>query len=146
MKRILSIAALIAGAVALAGCGGSSNTSATAGGTATGAHQAHVSATFRARIHSFEASLQSSVQAFQSGNLSKAAKSAFLVTKCSGMAAQLESVAKTPADKEAVFHLRQACTLMSKASNAGVSGHMAKAKQYARASLMQARIAGRISG
>jgi hypothetical protein len=70
-KAILGVGALLAVALALAGCGGSGNTSGTTGGT-SGVHHAKGAGNFRASVQGFEAKLQTSVRAFQSGSLTKA--------------------------------------------------------------------------
>lgn len=145
MTRTILMVASLAGALVLAGCGGSTNATGTGGGVA-GAHHTQAAGSFRANVHGFEARLQSSVQAFQSGNLSKAASGAGLLTSCSSSVGKLGDEATTSGQKVAVSHLRIACSDMSKASNAGMSGNMTKAKQFARQALKQAQIAARLSG
>ena len=148
-KAILSGVALLAAAIALAGCGGSGNgnASGTTGGVA-GAHHAQGAASFRGKVHGFEAKLQTSVQAFQSGNLSKAiASGGPLLTNClQTVNTKIAPHASTPAQHQAVVHLRAACAKMSHAANVGASGNTTQAQQSARAALQQARIAARVSG
>jgi hypothetical protein len=147
-KAILSVGALLAAVVALAGCGGSGSASGTTGGVA-GAHRAaHGAGNFRASVHGFEAQLQTSVHAFQSGNLAKAIGSGGpLLNDCMGtLDSKVAPHASTHAQKQALAHLRVACGDMTQAANAGASGSMTKAKQFAQAALMQARIAAQMSG
>ncbi|HZT94317.1 MAG TPA: hypothetical protein VE985_07570 [Gaiellaceae bacterium] len=158
-RAILSVGALLAAAIALAGCGGSGSTSGTvsgnAGGNASGttagvggAHRARGSGSFRASVHGFEARLQTSVQALQSGNLSKAIVSGGpLLNDCMGSVdGKIAPHASTQAQKQAVVHLRAACRDMGHAVSAGSSGKMAKAKQLAQAALAQAHTAANLSG
>jgi hypothetical protein len=146
-RAILGAGALLAVAVALAGCGGSGGASGTTGGVA-GAHHAHSSASFRASVRGFAAKLQTSVHAFQSGNLTKAVASGGpLLNDCMGVVdTRIAPHASTHARKLALAHLRTACGAMTQAVNAGSSGNTAKARQFARAALAQARIAARLSG
>jgi hypothetical protein len=146
-KAILNIGALLAIAVALAGCGGSGSASGTTGGVA-GTHHAQGSGNFRASVHGFEARLQTSVHAFQNGNLAKAISSGGpLLNDCLGVVdSKFAPHASTHSQKQAVTHLHAACAAMTQATNAGSSGSMAKAKQFARQSLQQAQIAARLSG
>ena len=146
-KAILSVGALLAVAIALAGCGGSSKATGTTGGV-SGAHHARGAGNFRASVHGFEAQLQTSVQAFQSGNLSKAISSGgSLLTTCTHTVNdKIAPHASTTGQMEAVTHLRAACHDMSNAAGAGGSGKMTKAKALARAALAQARTAERLSG
>jgi hypothetical protein len=146
-KTILSVGALLVAAAALAGCGGSGSASGTTGGVA-GAHHAQGAGSFRASVHGFEAQLQTSVHAFQTGNLSKAVTSGGpLLNNCIGTVnTKIAPHASTPAQQQALTHLRAACGDTSRAANAGASGNTAKAKQFAKAALAQARIAARLSG
>jgi hypothetical protein len=148
-KAILSVGALLAAAIALSGCGGS--TSGSAGGDTggvAGAHHARSSGNFRASVHGFEARLQTSVHAFQSGNLTKAiASGGPLLNNCIGVVdGKIGPHASTHAQKQAVTHLRVACTDMTEAASAGSSGNTTKAKQFAGSALQQAQIAARLSG
>ncbi|HET8751848.1 MAG TPA: hypothetical protein VFM43_04920 [Gaiellaceae bacterium] len=146
-KTILGVGALLAVAVALAGCGGSSSASGTTGGVA-GARHAHGSGNFRASVHGFEARLQTSVQAFQSGNLTKAiASGGPVLNDCMGVVdRKLAPHASTRAQQQAVTHLHAACAAVTQAARAGSSGSTTKAKQFARQALQQAKIAARLSG
>ena len=148
-KAILSVAALLAAATGLAGCAGSTSGSAngTTGGVA-GTHHAGGSENFRASVHGFEAKVQTSVHAFQSGNLADAITSGgSLLTNCSQTVdTKIAPHVSTSAQKRVLAHLRSACAAMSQAADAGSSGNMAKAKQLAATALMQARIAARLSG
>jgi hypothetical protein len=148
-RAILGVGALLVAAIVLAGCGGtgSGSASGTTGGD-TGMHQGQGEANFRASVHGFEARLQTSVQAFQSGNLAKAisAGGPFL-NDCIGMVgSKIAPHASTHAQNAAVAHLRSACAEMSQAANAGASGNTTKAKQFAAAALQQAQIAARLAG
>jgi hypothetical protein len=146
-KAILSVGALLAAAIALAGCGGSGSASGTTGGVA-GAHHARGAGNFRASVQGFEARLQTSVHAFQSGNLTKAiASGGPLLTNCmQTVNGKIAPHASTQGQKQALGHLRSACADMSQAVNAGTAGNTAKAKQSAGAALAQAQIAARLSG
>ena len=146
-KAILSVGALLGAAIALAGCGGSGSASGTTGGVA-GAHHAQGSGSFRASVHGFEAQMQTSVNAFQHGNLSKAIMSGGpLLSNCTGTVnSKIAPHASTHVQKQAVAHLRTACGDMSQAANAGSSGNTTKAKQFAKSALAQARIAARLAG
>lgn len=152
MKRtILSCAALLAAAIALAGCGGSTSASDTQS-TVAGAHHAKAagstSGNFSASVHGFEGRLQTSVSAFQKGNIAAAASSAgSLLSNCSSTVNnKIAPRATTAAQTKAVTHLRAACSDMSKATHAGMSGSMTKAKQFAQAALDQSQIAAKLSG
>ena len=146
-KAILSVGALLAVAVALAGCGGSGSASGTTGGVA-GAHHVKGAGNFRASVHGFEAQLQTSVHAFQSGNMTAAiASGGPLLNDCIGTVdTRFAPHATTQDRKQAVRHLRTACAEMTQAAKAGSSGDMATAKQFARQALVQAKIAARLSG
>jgi hypothetical protein len=146
-KAILSLGALLATAIALAGCGGGGSAIGTTGGLA-GAHHAQGSGNFRASVHGLEADVQTSVHAFQSGNLTKAiASGGPLLTDCvQTVDTKIASHASTHAQKLVLAHLRTACADISQAASAGASGNTMKAKQFAQAALMQARIAARLSG
>ena len=148
-KSILSAGALLAAVIALAGCGGSGGGSATGttGGVA-GSHHAQGAGNFRASVHGFEARLQTSVQAFQSGNLTKAiASGGPLLTNCvRNVDTKIAPHASTHAQKQVLAHLRSACDAMSQAASAGASGNTTKAKQFAGVALTQAQIAARLSG
>jgi hypothetical protein len=145
-KAILSVGALLAVAIALAGCGGSGSASGTTRGVA-GAHHGRGSANFRASVHGFEAKLQTSVHAFQSGNVSKAIMSGGpLLNNCMGIVdSKIAPHASTHAQKQALTHLHSACAAMTQAVNAGTSGNTAKAKEFARTAVAQAQIAARLS-
>lgn len=144
-RAIFSVGALLAVAVALAGCGGSGSANGTTG--VAGAHRGMGSGNFRASVHGFEAKLQTSVHAFQSGNLTKAiASGGPLLNDCMGVVdRKIAPHASTPNRKQALAHLRTACGAMTQAANAGSTGNLAKAKQFARSALAQARIAARLS-
>ena len=148
-KAILSVGALLAVAIALASCGGSGsgNANGTTGGVA-GAHHAKGAGNFRASVHGFEANLQTSVRAFQSGNLSKAIMSGGpLLSNCLNVVnGKIAPHASTAAQKQALAHLRLACGDMRHAASAGASGNTTKAKHFAHAALAQARIAAHLSG
>lgn len=156
-KAILSVGALLAAAVALAGCGGSGSGSAggtigTTAGTTSGVAGASTTKTahggFSATVHGFTARLQTSVKAFENGNVSAAASSGgSLLANCtSTVNNKLAPHAMTNAQRKAVTHLRVSCSDMSKAAQAGGSGNMTKAKQFAQAALKQAQIAAKLSG
>jgi hypothetical protein len=148
-RAILSVGALLAAAAALAGCAGSGGgrASGTTGGVA-GVHHGQGSGNFRASIHGFEAQLQTSVQAFQHGNLSKAiASGGPILNNCMGVVdGKLAPHASTQAQKQAVTHLHVACADVTQAANAAASGNSTTAQQFARAALKQSQIAARLSG
>lgn len=146
-KSILSVGALLAAAVVLAGCGGSGSAKGTTGGVA-GAHHAQSSGSFRAGVRGFAARLQTSVHAFQRGNLTKAiASGGPILNHCLGTVdAKIAPHASTGAQKRALSHLRTACGQMTQAANAGASGNTTKAKQFARAALQQAHVAVGLAG
>lgn len=146
-KTILGVGVLLALAVALAGCGGSGSASGTTSGVA-GAHHGQGSGNFRASVHGFEARLQTSVHAFQSGNLTKAiASGGPVLNDCMSVVdSKFAPHASTHAQQQAVKHLRSACSAMTEATKAGSSGNMTKAQQFARQALQQAKIAARLSG
>jgi hypothetical protein len=137
----------LAATIALAGCAGSGSASGTTGGVAS-THQARGSGNFRASVHGFEAKLQTSVHAFQSGNLAEAISSGgSLLTNCvKTVDTKIASHVSTQAQRQVLAHLRSACAAMSQAADAGTSGNMTKAKQFAATALTQARIAARLSG
>jgi hypothetical protein len=150
-RAILSVGALLAAAIALTGCGGSGSASGNASGTTAGGggtHNAKGAANFRASVHGFEAQLQTSVQAFKSGNLSKAiASGGPLLSNCMGTVnGKIAPHASTAAQKQALAHLRASCHDMTQAVGAGSSGKTAKAKQLAQAALAQAHAAASLSG
>ena len=148
MKRtILSAVALAVSALALAACGGSGRTHGVAGAHHTKAEGA-AGGSFSATAHGFEARIQTSVLKLQRGNLAGAAMSGgSLLTNCtSTVDNKLATHASTPAQLQAVTHLRIACSDISKAGTAGTSGNLAKAKQFAKAALKQSQIAARLSG
>jgi hypothetical protein len=148
MNRTISgVAALLAVAATVAGCGGGTSASGTTSGDA-GMHHAHGSGTFRASVHGFEAELQTSVHAFQKGNIASAAATAGpLLANCmSTVNNKLAPHAATTTQKQAVVHLRLSCSNMEKAVHTGMSGNLKKAKEYARAALEQSQIAAQMSG
>ncbi|HEY2182668.1 MAG TPA: hypothetical protein VGH18_00715 [Gaiellaceae bacterium] len=150
-KAILSVGALLAAAIALAGCAGSGSGSGSESdttGSVAGAHHAQGSGNFRASVHGFEANLQTSVRVFQSGNLTKAiASGGPLLTNCAQTVdTKIAPHVSTHAQKLVLAHLRTACADISQAAGAGASGNALKAKQFARAALMQAQVAARLSG
>jgi len=149
-KPILGAGALFAVSIALAGCAGSSSGSAsgtTAGGI-VGSHHAQGAGNFRASVHGFEARLQTSVHAFQSGNLTKAiASGGSLLTNCvQSVDTKIAPHTPTQAQKQVLAHLRSACGSMSQAAGAAAAGNTLKAKQFARTALTQAQTAARLSG
>jgi hypothetical protein len=146
-KAILSVGALLVAVVALAGCGAGGSANGTTRGVA-GAHHAHGSGSFRAGVHGLEARIQTSVQAFQGGNLSKAiASGGPVLNNClKTVDTKFEPNASTHAQKQAVTHLRVSCADMTQAASSGAAGQMTKAKQFARAALEQAQVAARLSG
>ena len=146
-KTILGVGALLALAVALAGCGGSGSASGTTSGVA-GVHHGKGSGNFRASVHGFEARLQTSVQAFQNGNLTKAiASGGPVLNNCMSVVdSKFAPHASTHAQQQAVTHLRSACSAVTEATKAGSSGNMTKAQQLAAQALQQAKIAARLSG
>lgn len=97
-KFILSGGVLLAAAVVLAGGGGSGGASRTTGGVG-GARHAQSSGNFRASVRGFAARLQTSVHAFQGGNLTKAiASGGPILNECMGtLDSRLAPHASTPA-------------------------------------------------
>jgi hypothetical protein len=148
-KAMLSLCALLAAAIALAGCaaGGGGNASGTTGGV-SGMRHAQGAGDLRASVHGFEAKLQTSVHAFQGGNLSKAiASGGPLLNNCVGMVdTKVAPHVQTAAQKQVLSHLRSSCAELSQAADAGASGNLMKAQKFARDALTQARIAARLSG
>lgn len=147
MTKSILILGAFAAALALAGCGGSGSASGTTTGVA-GTHHAQGSGNFRASVHGFEAKLQTSVRAFQSGNLAKAiASGGPLLTNCvHTVDTKIAPHASTHAQKQVLAHLRSACAAMSQAASAGAAGNTKKAKQFAQTALTQAKVAARLSG
>jgi hypothetical protein len=145
-KAILGIGALLAVAVALAGCGGMGDASGTTG-TVAGAERAQGFGNFRARVHGFEARVQTSVKAFRNGNFSSAIASGTpLLTQCQSLvSSKLSTRAKTPKEQQAVVHMQIACNDMSRSASAA-TGNVTKAKSLARQALQQAKIAARLTG
>lgn len=148
-RSILTGGAILAVAIALAGCAGSGSGSGsgTTGGV-VGSHHAQGAGNFRASVHGFEARLQTSVQAFQSGNLTKAiASGGPLLTNCvQSVDTKIAPHAPTQAQKQVLAHLWSACSSMSQAAAAAAAGNTLKAKQFARTALAQAQTAARLSG
>lgn len=150
-KAILSVGALLAAAVALAGCGGggsSASGTVNTGAGVAGAHHTKANGSFNANVHGFAARLQTSVKAFENGNVSAAASSGgSLLAHCtSTVNDKLAPNATTSAQRKAVAHLRVSCSDMYKAVNSGSSGNMMKAKEFARSAAQQAQIAAKLSG
>jgi hypothetical protein len=159
IKAILSVGAVLAAAVALAGCGGGgssvggtvSTPAGTTGGvagvstsqTSTTVTASSGSSSFSASVHGLYARIKRSVNQFENGNLSAAASSgASLLANChSTVNNQLAPHASNSMQKQAVSDLRTACTDMQKAANAGNSGNMSGAKNYAKQALQQAKMA-----
>jgi hypothetical protein len=146
-KAILSACVLLAAAVALAGCGGSGNASGTTSSVA-GVRHAQGSGNFRATVHGLEARVQTSVHAFQSGNVSGAVASGTgLLAQCQRVVnGKLSTRARSARQQQAVVHMQIACNDMSRAATAGATDDMTKAKALARRALQQAKIAARLSG
>jgi hypothetical protein len=146
-KAILSVGALLAAVVALAGCGGGGSANGTTGGVA-GAHHAQGSGNFSASVHGFAARVQTSVHAFQSGNMGKAvASGGSLLTNCARIVdAKIAPHASTQSQKRVLAHLNSSCAAMSQAASAGAAGNMTKARQFAHTALVEARTAARLSG
>jgi uncharacterized UPF0160 family protein len=145
---------LIVAAVALAGCGGGGGSGALTAGTTVGTtvsttsgvagvQTTKASASFRTRVQSIETQLQAAVQKLDNGNLTGAASAGgSLLTHCrSTVNSKLATQAKTPAQREAVSHLRLACKDMAKATSKGASGNMAAAKQLAQQALNEVKTA-----
>ncbi|HET9116152.1 MAG TPA: hypothetical protein VFN33_08675 [Gaiellaceae bacterium] len=150
-KAILGVGALIAVAVALAGCGGGGSASGTTSGTTAGVagvRHAQGSGSFRAGIHGLAARVQTSVHEFQSGNLTGAvASGAPLLRQCQSIVnGKLSTQAGSARQQQAVVHMQVACNDMSRAASAGANGNTAKAKSLARQALQQAKLAARLSG
>jgi hypothetical protein len=148
-RSISGVGVLLAAAIALAGCAGSGSGSAsgTTGGVA-GSEHAQGAGNFRASVHGFEARLQTSVRAFQSGNMTKAiASGGPLLTNCvQTVDTRIAPHAPTHSQQQVLAHLRSACDAMSHAASAAAAGSTMKAKQFAQVALTQAQIAARLSG
>ena len=148
-RSISGVGVLLAAAIALAGCAGSGGGSAsdTTGGVA-GSEHAQGAGNFRASVHGFEARLQTSVRAFQSGNMTKAiASGGPLLTNCvQTVDTRIAPHAPTHSQQQVLAHLRSACDAMSHAASAAAAGSTMKAKQFAQIALTQAQIAARLSG
>jgi hypothetical protein len=70
-----------------------------------------------------------------------------ILNDCMGtLDAKVAPHASTHAQKRALPHLRIACGEMTQAADAGASGSMTKAEQFARAALHQARTAVGLAG
>ncbi len=163
-KAILSVGALLAAVVALAGCGGggssASGTLSTPASTTSGVAGVSTTKTsttvtaqsggssFNASVHGLSARIEHSVKQFENGNFGAAASSgASLLANChSTVNNQLAPHATASTQKQAVRDLRKSCTYMQKAANAGGAGNMTGAKNYAKQALQQARMAGQDAG
>jgi hypothetical protein len=144
-KAILGVGALLAAAAALAGCGGSGSANGTTNGVA-GARHEQGTATFGANIHGLATRVQTSVHAFQSGNLSGAVASGTPLAQCQGVVnSKLSTHAKSAGQQQAVVHMQIACNDMSRAASAGATDNVTKAKALARQALQQAKIAARLA-
>jgi hypothetical protein len=165
-KAILSVGAILAAAVALAGCGGSgsasggsaSGTVTTPAGTTSGVAGVSTTKTsttiygsssngsnFNATASGLAAKIQQSVKQFANGNLAGAASSgASLLRSCnSTVNRQLAPHAISAMQREATKDLRLACADMKKADKQGMSGNLSGAKTSALQAAHEARLAAR---
>ena len=148
-RSISGVGVLLAAAIALAGCAGSGSGSASGTtGAVAGTEHAQGAGNFRASVHGFEGRLQTSVRAFQSGNMTKAiASGGPLLTNCvQTVDTRIAPHAPTHSQQQVLAHLRSACDAMSHAASAAAAGSTMKAKQFAQIALTQAQIAARLSG
>ena len=145
-RAIFSIAALLGAAIALAGCGGGGSGTVSTSGVA-GASTAKGTASFHAQVQGFEAKIQSSVKAFENGNVSKASGAAGLLANCNNIVnTKFAPKATTSVQKQAVVHLRIVCRDLAKTSTAFANGNVTKAKAYARQALTEAKNAVQLTG
>lgn len=153
-RVILTAGAALAGAVALAGCGGGGSASGTtvgttragAGGVAGVQTTRHgASASFDVQARGLERRIRSATTRLANGDLAGAAAvGGPLLTSCQGtVSKRLSPRASTAAQQEAVSHLRTACQDLANASRQGASGDMSAAKQLARQALDEAQQAVR---
>lgn len=162
-KAILSVGAILATAVVLAGCGGSgsasggsaSGTVSTPAGTTSGVAGVSTTKTattvygssggssFNATASGLAAKIQKSVKQFANGNLAGAASSgASLLRSCNGtVSSQLAPRATNAKQQEATKDLRLACADMKKADKQGMSGNLSGAKTWALQAARHARLA-----
>jgi len=156
-NAILGVGAILAAAIALAGCGGSGSAGGTAGttGGVAGVSTTKTSTTvhgttrggsnFNAHATALATKIRKSVDAFAKGNLAAAASSgASLLSSCKPtVSRQLAPHATTGAQRETVKDLRLACGDLQKADKQGMSGNMSGAKNWARQAAHYAQLAGR---
>lgn len=163
-KAILSVGAVLAAVVALAGCGGgsgsASGTVSTPAGTTSGvagvstsktsttvtaSSGASTSSSFNVKAHRLSKQIQKSVRQFANGKLGAAAASgAALLSSCkSTVNKQLAPRAVNAMQKNAVKELRRSCADMQNAASRGRSGDMSGAKQWAMKALQQAQAAAK---
>lgn len=158
-KAILSVGALLAAAVALAGCGGSSGSASgtvkTPAGTTSGVAGVSTtktsttvtaqsgSSSFNATANGLSARIQKSVKQFESGNFGAAAASgASLLASCKPTVnKQLAPHAMNAMQQAAVKDLRAACTEMHNADREGMKGNMTSAKNWATQAYAHAKAA-----
>lgn len=147
-RLIFSVGALLAAAVALAGCGGSgggnaAGTTVGATGGVAGVQTTRTTTSFRMRVQGLETQLQAAVQDLRSGNLSGAASAGGgVLTHCQSIVqSKLATRAKTTREQESLSHLRLACQDMANATSKGTSGDMSSAKSLAKQALAEVRLA-----
>jgi len=150
-RVILGIGAMLAAAVALAGCGGGVSANGTtvgttmSGGTTTsgvaGAQTTKGSASFHVRVTNLRNRIRQAMQKLRNGNVTGAAAAGgTLLTNCRNIVNnQLAPKANSTKQRQAVSHLRTACDDMSKAATKAASGDMATTKQLAQQALDQAQ-------
>lgn len=150
MTRVLiTMGALLAAAVALAGCGGSGSvasgttvgaTVGTTGGVA-GVQTTQGSAGFSARVNNLQSRIRTAMRKLANGNVTGAASvGGTLLMNCqSTVDTKLAPHATTTSQKQAVSHLRTACADVSQASTKAAAGDLATAKQLAKQAMSEAQ-------
>jgi hypothetical protein len=165
-RAILTIGAVLAAAVALAGCGGSGGSNAagtvgatvgTTGGTVSGTvggsssgtttggvagvQTTQVGGSFSAQAQSLQAQIRKAMNKLANGDVPGAATAAgSLLTSCQDTVNnRLAPRANTTSQRQAVSHLRTACQDVSNASQQAASGNLSSAKQLAKQALDEAQ-------
>ncbi|HZD87650.1 MAG TPA: hypothetical protein VE088_06560 [Gaiellaceae bacterium] len=163
-KAILSVGAVLAAAVALAGCGGGgssvggtvSTPAGTTGGvagvstskTSTTITASSGSSSFSTTVQNLYSHIKKSVHQFENGDVAAAASSggSVLANCTSTVNNDLAPHATNSSQKQAVQDLRKSCTYMHKAASAGGNGNLTGAKNWAKKALQQAKFASQQVG
>ncbi|HET7568845.1 MAG TPA: hypothetical protein VFJ91_12695 [Gaiellaceae bacterium] len=150
-RLIISVGALLAASVALAGCGGGgTNAAGTTVGTTVGAaggvagvRTTKSTTSFRMRVQGLETQLQAAVQKLRSGDLTGAASAGGgVLMHCQSIVqGKLATRANTTQQQQAVSHLRLACQDLANATSKGTSGDMTAAKSLAKQALAEVQTA-----